>query len=71
MRTLRGFFWPDKVADWSSLRDDNGEYPGSRVADAFLVKNGLRDGVVRPTDLMKGELAILFANTERFYLSQR
>jgi len=64
-------FWPDKVADWSSLRDDNGEYPGSRVADAFLVKNGLRDGVVRPTDLMKGELAILFANTERFYLSQR
>lgn len=64
-------FWPDKVADWSSLRDDNGEYPGSRVADAFLVKNGLKDGVVRPTDLTKGELALLFANAERFYLAQK
>jgi len=60
-------YWPEKVADWSSLRDDNGMYPGSRVAQAWCEKTGITIGVNRPTDSSVGELAIALANADRVY----
>ena len=60
-------YWPEKVADWSSLRDDNGMYPGSRVAQAWCEKTGITIGVNRPTGSSVGELAIALANADRVY----
>lgn len=58
---------PAIVADWSSLKDDNGEYPGTRVALAFAEKTGLMTGVNRPDDLLAGEVALIFANADRIF----
>jgi hypothetical protein len=58
-------YWPDKVSDYSSLKDDNGYYPGVRVAAAFAQENGILTGVGRPEDITKGEAAILLANADR------
>ena len=58
---------PEIVADWSSLKDDNGEYPGTRVALAFADKTGLTTGVNKPDDLDKGEVALILANTDRVF----
>lgn len=58
---------PGIVADWSSLKDDNGYYPGVRLAVAFSDARGLTDGVNKPGDLSIGELALILANADRFF----
>lgn len=58
---------PSIVADWSSLKDDNGYYPGVRVAVAFAEKTGLATGANRPGDITIGDMAIILANTDRVF----
>lgn len=58
---------PGIVADWSSLKDDNGEYPGVRVALAFAEETGIMTGVNRPDDITVGEMALILANTDRVF----
>ena len=58
---------PSLVADWSSLKDDNGYYPGMRVAAAFAEETGLATGVNHPRDITAGELALLFSNADRIF----
>ena len=58
---------PSIVADWSSIKDDNGYYPGVRVAEAFAEKTGILTGANRPLDITVGEMALIFANTERVF----
>ncbi len=58
---------PGMVADWSSIKDDNGYYPGVRVADAFAERTGLLTGVNRPEDITLGEMALILANTDRIF----
>lgn len=58
---------PSIVADWSELKDDNGEYPGTRVALAFAEKTGIMTGANRPDDITVGEMALIFANTDRVF----
>ncbi len=58
---------PAIVADWSSLKDDNGWYPGVRVAVSFAEKTGILSGVNHPQDITLGELALLFANADRVF----
>ena len=58
---------PSIVADWSSLKDDNGYYPGVRVAVAFAEKNDILTGINNPRDITLGEMAIVLANTDRVF----
>ena len=58
---------PAMVADWSSLKDDTGEYPGERVSMDFAEKTGILTGANRPYDITAGELALIFANTDRVF----
>ena len=58
---------PSIVEDWSSIKDDNGYYPGLRVAVAFAEKTGITTGMNRPSDLTKGEMALVFANADRVF----
>lgn len=60
---------PSIVAEdqWSKLPDDNGEYPGARVAMLFADEAGITTGVNRPYDITKGELALIFANADRVF----
>lgn len=58
---------PARVADWSELKDDNGEYPGERVAVAFAEKTGILTGANRPYDITIGEMALILANTDRVF----
>jgi predicted Ser/Thr protein kinase len=58
---------PAIVADWSSLKDDNGFYPGVRVAVAFAQKYGIMNGANHPEDIPIGELALILANTDRVF----
>ncbi|MDD2637131.1 MAG: serine/threonine-protein kinase, partial [Bacteroidales bacterium] len=58
-------FWPDVVTDYSSLKDDNGVYPGVRVAMDFAEKTGILEGMNRPADLTFGDIAVILANTDR------
>lgn len=58
---------PSIVADWSSLKDDNGYYPGVRVAMAFAEKNGILTGANHPGDIPLGEFALILANTDRVF----
>ncbi len=60
-------YWVDKVSDYSKLKDDNGYYPGVRVAIAFAEETGILTGVGRPEDISKGEVAILLANADRVF----
>ena len=60
---------PAIVADWSSLKDDNGFYPGVRVAVAFAEEMGITAGVNRPLDISVGDLALILANTDRVFAS--
>ncbi len=55
------------VADWSSLKDDNGFYPGVRIAVAFAEKHGITEGVNKPLDLTLGDMALILANTDRVF----
>ena len=58
---------PSIVADWSSLKDDNGYYPGVRVAVAFAEETGITTGANHPGDIPLGELALILANTDRVF----
>ena len=58
---------PSIVADWSSLPDDTGEYPGTRVALAFAEKTGILTGANRPDDITVGDMALILANTDRVF----
>lgn len=58
---------PGMVADWSSLKEDTGEYPGELVAMNFAEKTGITTGANRPYDITAGELALIFANTDRVF----
>ncbi len=58
---------PSLVADWSGLKDDNGFYPGVRVAVDFAEKTGILIGVNRPLDISVGELAVILANADRVF----
>lgn len=60
---------PSIVAEdqWSKLKDDTGEYPGTRVAVMFAEDTGILTGVGRPYDITVGELALLFANADRVF----
>ena len=60
---------PERVADWSELKDDNGEYPGERVAVAFGEETGILTGANRPYDITIGEMALILANTDRVFES--
>jgi len=65
--TVVKVYWPDVITDWSSLKDDNGEYPGARVAMNWCEEYGILTGVNRTSDLTQGEAAIAFANADRVY----
>lgn len=52
---------------WSKLKDDNGEYPGARVAMLFAGETGILTGANRPYDITTGEMAIIFANADRVF----
>lgn len=58
---------PSIVADWSSIKDDNGYYPGVRVAEAFAARTGILTGVNRPEDITLGEVALILANADRVF----
>ena len=58
---------PAIVADWSGLKDDNGYYPGVRVADEFAQKTGILTGANRPEDISMGEMALIMANADRVF----
>ncbi len=58
---------PERVADWSGLEDDNGEYPGARVAISFAEETGIMTGANRPDDITVGEMALILANTDRVF----
>jgi hypothetical protein len=58
---------PALVADWSVLKDDNGYYPGVRVATLFADRYDITRGVGRPKDMLVGEVAIILANTDRVF----
>ncbi|MDO4806958.1 MAG: serine/threonine-protein kinase [Coriobacteriales bacterium] len=60
---------PSLVAEdqWSKLTDDNGEYPGSRVAVLYAQETGIVEGANRPFDVTKGEVALIFANADRVF----
>ena len=58
---------PAIVADWSSLKDDNGFYPGARVAVAFAEKTGISAGANKPGDICIGEMALILANADRVF----
>ena len=58
---------PAIVADWSGLKDDNGYYPGARVAAAFASEHGIADGINRPSDITLGDMAIILADTDRVF----
>lgn len=60
-------YWPDVVADWSSLKEDNGIYPGVLVAEPWCEEHGILIGVNRPKDVSMGEAAIAFANADKVY----
>lgn len=60
-------YWPEKVGDWSSLKDDNGQYPGARIAYDWCEKMGILTGVNRPDDSSVGEVAIALANADRVF----
>ncbi|MDD2189829.1 MAG: serine/threonine-protein kinase [Eubacteriales bacterium] len=65
--TIVKILWPDVITDYSSLKDDNGEFPGIRVAVAFAEENGILDGAKRPDDLTYGDVAFIIANAEKYY----
>ncbi|MDD2401040.1 MAG: serine/threonine-protein kinase [Clostridia bacterium] len=58
-------FWPDVVTDYSSLRDDNGVYPGVRVAQTFSKKHNILKGMNRPDHLTFGDIAVILANADK------
>ena len=60
---------PSLVAEdqWTKLKDDTGEYPGTRVAVMFAEEHGITDGVGRPYDITVGDMALIFANADRVF----
>ena len=62
---------PSIVEDWSCLKDDNGYYPGLRVAVAFAEKYNMDAGANRPLDITKGEMALILANADRVFAEEQ
>lgn len=62
---------PAIVKDLSSLKDDNGYYPGLRVAVAFAERNGILEGANQPEDIPVGEMALILANAERVFEAEK
>lgn len=60
-------YWPDVVADWSSIKGEPMEYPGSLVALQWCEDHDILLGVNRGEELPRGEAAIAFANADRVY----
>ncbi len=60
-------YFPDVVADWSSLKGDTGEYPGIRVAKPFAEKKGVYNNVNRPDHITLGDVAVILYNADRAY----
>lgn len=60
-------YWPDVVADWSSLTEDTGQYPGARVAINFVKKNGIFDHMNMYGHITKGDAAVVFAAADKVY----
>ncbi|MBR2546618.1 MAG: serine/threonine protein kinase [Eubacterium sp.] len=60
-------YWPDVVTDWSSIKDDNGEFPSVRIAMKWCDDHDILLGVNRPKDLSCGEAATAFANADKVY----
>ena len=58
---------PAIVADYSQIKDDNGYYPGVRVAEAFAEQTGILTGANRPDDITLGEMALILANADRVF----
>ncbi|NCC67168.1 MAG: serine/threonine protein kinase [Clostridia bacterium] len=63
-------YWPEVVADWSSLTDDTGMYPGVRVAKTFADEHNLLDNMNKYADITLGEVAIVFCAAEREFSGQ-
>lgn len=60
-------YWPEVVADWSSLKDDTGEYPGIRVSKPFAEENGVYDNINRPDHITVGDVAVILYNADRAF----
>jgi serine/threonine protein kinase len=58
-------FWPEVVSDWSSLKEDNGYYPGVRVAMNFSEEHNILKGINRPAQLTFGDVAVILANADK------
>lgn len=69
--TIVKLLWPDIVNDYSILKDDNGEYPGVRVAMIFAEKRGILKGANRPGDLTNGDVAYIISNAEKLHDSMK
>lgn len=61
---------PSIVSDFSKLKDDNGFYPGVRLAVMFAEDTGMLTGANRPGDISIGEMALIFANAEKVFKQQ-
>ncbi|MEN6314150.1 MAG: serine/threonine-protein kinase [Clostridiaceae bacterium] len=64
-------FWPDVITDYSSLKDDNGVYPGVRVATTFAEEHGILNGINRPAHLTYGDIAAILANADKEKQSEK
>ena len=60
-------YWPEVVADWSSLEGDTGEYPGIRVAKPFAEEKGIYQNVNRPDHITVGDVAVILYNADRAF----
>jgi len=60
-------YWPEVVADWSSLTDDTGMYPGVRVAQTFVEEHGIFDEMNKYGDITQGEVAIVFCAADHVF----
>lgn len=60
-------YWPQVVADWSSIKGNPEEYPGITVSLKWCEDHGILIGVNRPRDVSCGEAAIAFANADKVY----
>lgn len=60
-------YWPEVVTDWSSIKEDTGEFPSVTVSLNWCDDHGILIGVNRPKELSCGEAAIAFANADKVY----
>lgn len=58
---------PSIVADWSSVKEIDGMYPGVIVAKRFCEEHGILTGVHNPTTIFVRDLALILANADRVF----